>query len=106
MCDSFSLNVQRQIQTSDRTGLSSFRSGNRGLKGDRLQENLRIYRPERTLMGRQVPLGAAIATVLALLLSAPGGASAQIAVSANDNKVLLATESARFPETLSRKPSR
>jgi hypothetical protein len=38
---------------------------------------------------RQVPLGAAIATVLALLLSAPEGASAQIAVSANDNKVLL-----------------
>ena len=57
-------------------------------------------------MDRQVPLGAAIATVLALLLSAPEGASAQIAVSANDNKVLLATESARFPETLSRTPSR
>jgi hypothetical protein len=55
-------------------------------------------------MDREVPLGAAIATVLALSLSAPEGA--QIAVSANDNKVLLATESARFPETLSRTPSR
>jgi|ERR1700722_13501383 hypothetical protein len=61
---------------------------------------------QRTLMDRQLPLGAAIAIVLALLLSAPEGASAQIAVSANDNKVLLATESARFPETLSRTPSR
>jgi hypothetical protein len=40
-------------------------------------------------MDRQVPLGAAIATALALLLSAPEGASAQIAVSANHNKVLL-----------------
>ena len=40
-------------------------------------------------MDRQVFLGAAVAIVLVLLLSAPEGASAQIAVSANDNKVLL-----------------
>jgi DNA-binding beta-propeller fold protein YncE len=40
-------------------------------------------------MDRQISLGGAIATVLVLLLSATDGASAQVAVSANDNKVLL-----------------
>jgi hypothetical protein len=51
-------------------------------------------------------LGAAIATVLALLLSAPEGASAQIAVSANDNKVLLVDGERTVPRNLSRTPSR
>jgi hypothetical protein len=51
-------------------------------------------------------LGAAIATVLALLLSAPEGASAQIAVSANDNEVLLVDGERTVPRNLSRTPSR
>ena len=51
-------------------------------------------------MDRQVPLGAAIATVLALLLSAPEGASAQMAVSANYNKVLLVDGERTVPRNL------
>ena len=51
-------------------------------------------------MDRQVPLGAAIATVLALSPSAPEGATAQIAVSANDNKVLLVDGERTVPRNL------